>query len=760
VSVALIESGATTSTGADGSFAFGGLPAGRYSLRLSFGDDVVTVSGVDVTEGATTILREAVEWEVRFAETMTVFSAARRTERIVEAPAAVTVIGGEEIERQAAHGQLPKLLEFTPGVDVTQSGVYDYNFNTRGFNSSLNRRVAFLIDGRDVSVPLLGAQEWAAVPFPLDDVAGLEFVRGPSAALYGPNASSGVINLITRAPALSPGGMARLAMGERGTVNADFRWAGGLGDGWHAKVSGGLRRTDDFSVSRNRDVEYSVPCEVPNQPDCLIPEVVPLARDTTEVRLGGVRFDKHLSNGSVLTAEGGFAQYAGLVFQAGLGRGQVLDTHRWWARLNYKTDRWNVLAYYQPRRLKRGLNLVPGDYFSVSSWNLHSEAQGHWRFFDGRARLVAGASYRREAVDSFDSEQGSETILRAPVATNMGALFSQIDWSVDEKLELVLAGRLDDSTLHDTQFSPKGAVVYRPTRNHTLRLTYNEAFQRPNYTEYFLRVDVAPPVDLGGLNAACVPFGVDCGFGLTPVLGLGNQDLELEQIRTWELGYGGILGRRAFLSVDYYRSVAENFITPLLPQVGTPLGRINPRFGPWQPPSGLPEPVTAEIRAQLPSLSNDLDRSTIIALASFTNFGKVDTQGLDVGLNYSFVDDWRLSLSYSWFDYQIEDPPPGLDSVLLPNSPRHKWSLGLAYVTNRLDAGAFVRWVDGFRWQASGYLGDVPSYSTVDLNANFGVDEHWTVGVTVANLLDNGHWETFGGHLLGRRALGSVRIRW
>ena len=53
-----------------------------------------------------------------------------------------------------------------PGAEVTQSGIYDYNFNTRGFNSSLNRRVATLIDGRNPAVPFLGAQEWAAMtPF-------------------------------------------------------------------------------------------------------------------------------------------------------------------------------------------------------------------------------------------------------------------------------------------------------------------------------------------------------------------------------------------------------------------------------------------------------------------------------------------------------------------------------------------------------------------------------------------------------------------
>ena len=181
---------------------------------------------VTVAAGATTRIDRKLDWDLAFQETITVVSASRNEERITEAPAAITSLPLEEIEVKAATGQLPKLFEFTPGAEVTQSGVYDYNLNTRGFNSSLNRRVATLIDGRDPSVPFLGSQEWAAISFPLDDLAEAELVRGPSAALYGANASSGVINLVTKRPKDSQGGLVRLTGGELSTLNADLRWAG------------------------------------------------------------------------------------------------------------------------------------------------------------------------------------------------------------------------------------------------------------------------------------------------------------------------------------------------------------------------------------------------------------------------------------------------------------------------------------------------------------------------------------------------------
>ncbi|HLE71410.1 MAG TPA: TonB-dependent receptor plug domain-containing protein, partial [Vicinamibacteria bacterium] len=191
VSVVVNELSLTDITDANGAFTFSAVPAGAYSVTFVLGTNVVTQDQVQVTAGQSTSIEQQVDWEVGYAETVTVYGASRRIERIVEAPSAVTVVDEKEIEQDASHGQVPKLLEYTPGAEITQSGIYDFNFNTRGFNSSLNRRVATLIDGRDPSVPFLGAQEWASISFPLDDLASLELVRGPSAALYGANASSG-----------------------------------------------------------------------------------------------------------------------------------------------------------------------------------------------------------------------------------------------------------------------------------------------------------------------------------------------------------------------------------------------------------------------------------------------------------------------------------------------------------------------------------------------------------------------------------------
>ncbi len=772
VAVIVNELGLAELSQPNGAFAFTGVPAGTYSMTFTLGDKVATEDGVAVTAGQTTRVDKSVDWTVTFAETITVVSASRRAERIVEAPAAVTLVTAQEIEREASHGQVPKLLEFTPGAEVTQSGVYDYNFNTRGFNSSLNRRVATLVDGRDLSVPFLGAQEWAAVAFPLDDIASLELVRGPSAALYGANASSGVLNLVTKAPRYSEGGVFRVAAGELSTLNADLRYARALGGDWYFKVLGGLRRSGDFTISRRGTAEYTRPCRFTGDTDCLPQEVVPLnPLDDNEISFGGFRLDKYLGDNASLTFEGGTANVEGPAFQTGIGRVQLVDIERPWVRANFNTRHWNVLGYMTQRDAPRQTALGSGANLALDTERRQFEVQTNWDFADDKARIVLGGSYAEEDIDSRDSRTGRQTLIFAPVSSDKQAIFGQLDWNATEKVKFVLAGRYDESSLHDSQFSPKASIVFAANPNNTFRLTYNEAFQVPNYSEFFLQAPAAPSdprlAPLEGIF--CTPFGVNCGFGSgLRIFALGNKDLDVEEVETIEIGYSGILGGNAYLTIDYYRSDNQNFITDLIPQLGTALGRVNKNFGPYVPPAALPAPVAAVLVGTLQQalgpayalLTNNLDGTAILAAVSYANFGQVDTEGLDLGLNYYFNDRWTYSTSFSWFDFEIKQDLPGFAQLLVPNTPELKASAGIAYVGDKFDWDLSMRWVDDFRWAVGPFQGNIESYTTFDLGANYTVNDRVRVGINVANLFDDNHWESFGGDIIERRALGNIQFTW
>ncbi|HEX6862897.1 MAG TPA: TonB-dependent receptor, partial [Thermoanaerobaculia bacterium] len=669
-----------------GNFAFADVPPGSYTLTYSLLDYTDTQEAVEVTPGQTAAIDRVLDWDVSFAESITVTSVSRREERIVDAPAAVTVIPEREIEQKASTGQVPKLLEFTPGVDFAQSGLYDINFNTRGFNSSLNRRILTLIDGRDPAVPFLGSQEWAAVSFPMDELSRVELVRGPGSALYGANAFNGVLNMTTKTPRGSEGGQIRLTAGELNTRRADLRWAGGFGNDFYAKVVGGYQQSDDFTRSRNQSVEYSRFCTATGQTNCLRQEARALALDEAEVSFGGLRLDKYFGS-SVLTIEGGTAQLEGPTFLTGIGRVQVTDVSRPWTRFNFNTDHLNFLAYYDTRKAERQVALASGALLFEDSSNLHGEVQGNVGFGGGKGFLVGGLSYHEQEVDTADPS-GFQTLIKTAARNeDQQAAFAQIDYSFTDNFKAVVAGRVDESTLHDTQFSPKASLVYSFNPSHTLRLTYNQAFQVPNYSEFFLRVPAGRPIEaFAPLEAALAPLlgGRTLGLRAIPIFALGNDNLDVEEITSYELGYSAILASKVYLTIDYYQSEVENFVTDLLPGV-------NPQFTPYQPPSFLPAPVRTQI---LNTLRGGLGAANFAGLAdingqptlvlSYANAGLVDTQGVDVGFNYYITNGWVADLNYSWFDFEVKEAQLG--DQLLPNAPENKASAGLAYTGDRFGA--------------------------------------------------------------------------
>ncbi len=99
VTVIVHETRKTTLTDRSGNYSFSHVLAGSYTLVFSYGEAQITKPDVVVTGGSTTLADFESDWKLTFAESLTVYSASRRQERVVDAPAAVTVISEEQIER-------------------------------------------------------------------------------------------------------------------------------------------------------------------------------------------------------------------------------------------------------------------------------------------------------------------------------------------------------------------------------------------------------------------------------------------------------------------------------------------------------------------------------------------------------------------------------------------------------------------------------------------------------------------------------------
>ncbi|MFL2998584.1 MAG: TonB-dependent receptor domain-containing protein [Candidatus Neomarinimicrobiota bacterium] len=195
------NSGAATDS--EGNYIINELSEGDYSLTVSYMGYKTFQKSFTITNNKATILDIKMDPEAIKMETYVV-TASRRRERVEDAPAAISVISKTEIRRES-NTNLGDYLKGTKGIDFTQSGIDSYNMTARGFNSSFSSRLLTLTDGRMANVPSLRLTAYNVIPVSFEDVEQIEVVLGPSSALYGPNAHSGVLNIVTSSPLRTTG---------------------------------------------------------------------------------------------------------------------------------------------------------------------------------------------------------------------------------------------------------------------------------------------------------------------------------------------------------------------------------------------------------------------------------------------------------------------------------------------------------------------------------------------------------------------------
>lgn len=757
--VLLEELGRSELTDDTGRYAFGVVLPGSYTLVATRGKQSLRQPNVIVGTGTTSV-RTTVDWPVSVFESVLVTGATRSSARLVEAPASASVLGASDLAPHATHGQLPRVLAGAVGVELVQSGLYDFNLNSRGFNNYFNRHILTRIDGRDPSLPtFLGYVDWAALSLPLDDIDRVEFVRGPGAALYGAGAFNGVLNVTTKAPRDSVGGNLRYTVGEVGTQRVEARVASAIGRTWYVKATGGHHRSGDFTRSRVDVAEYA--------PDALPADAIAPIEDHVRLSYGSVRLDNHRTPDQQLSLEGGVAHVAGPVTVSPAGRTQGVDTLQPWFRASMGTPRWNVRASYTGNRMDGTRNLTAGSTIYVDASQFGIEGQANRQFAGARGRLIVGTEFGRQLADTADP-QGSQTAFDRKRTATFGSVFGQVEYLVAGRLNAVMSARLDASTLHSRRLSPRFAAVYRLASSQAVRVTYGRAFQPANLTDYFLYLPVAPPLDLSALEAGLKPVVGDesLGFEHIALLAVGNDRLRVEQIDSVEAGYQGVVRGRLLLNASVYRNRLKDFVTFLLPQVGTSLGRLNPTFGPYAPPPGLSAQATATVLAALQTalppplfeaLSNDAEGRPVIPLLSYGNFGAATAVGVELGATLQLPAGWSVHGAFTGFRSSVTAIP---ESPLSANTPTHQVSAGAAYARSRMTARLHYRWVSTFQWESGVYRGPVPSYGIADLNVSVRLADHVTAGADVANLFDHAHYEAFGGDLLGRRALTHLSYTW
>ena len=164
-------------------------------------------------------------------ETMVV-TANRFEQDVKDVISPITIVTKEELELSQVKS-LPEALRNLPGVQVNSVGFGQYSSVYVRGNSS--RHLLVLINGVRIGSSTAGEANFSNIP--LTGVERIEFIRGARAALYGSDAISGVINIVTNYQQGENVKEVRGGMGSHGYYEAGVNVAGGLSESTWGKVS-------------------------------------------------------------------------------------------------------------------------------------------------------------------------------------------------------------------------------------------------------------------------------------------------------------------------------------------------------------------------------------------------------------------------------------------------------------------------------------------------------------------------------------------
>lgn len=223
--------------------AFSQLSRAVFARRLALGAAAVALAAPGAAFAADQVAHQVAQLAPETAPEMVV-TATRVETSTDKIGSSVTVVTGEELERRG-RASLVDALSAVPGLSFTRAGGVGgtTQVKLRGGDSG---QTQVLIDGVQVND---GASTDAAFDFDILSASGIkrvEVLRGPQSALYGADAMTGVVNIITNR---GRGPLKAQALGEIGSFQTRRTQASvsGGGERFGAAVSGSLARSEGFS---------------------------------------------------------------------------------------------------------------------------------------------------------------------------------------------------------------------------------------------------------------------------------------------------------------------------------------------------------------------------------------------------------------------------------------------------------------------------------------------------------------------------------
>jgi outer membrane receptor for ferrienterochelin and colicins len=411
-------------------------------------------------------------------------------QKLTEAPASVTIITSEDIQRYG-YRTLADILRNVDGFYVTNDRNYSY-LGVRGYGlpGQYNSSIALSIDGHRLNDDIYdGGLIGTEFPIDVDLIDRVEVIRGPNSSLYVASAFLGVVNIITKRGRDMPSLSAAAAAASYGTYQGRVSYGNNFKNGLELLLSG------SFSESHGQGQLFFPAFDSPATNNGI---AVNADSDTyhqlfADVSWGGFTLqgvfgsrDKGIPTapfGSVfnvtdthtIDARG----YLDLRYERNLGHGWNFTSRTYYDQFN------NDGTYIYDYSASGGPSVVFNRNFAHGKW-AGEEAIFSKQLLETQ-RLSVGAEFR----ENFQQDQGNYDVkpfvqyFNDSRTSSVFSIYAQDEIHVLKNLILNLGLRYDRYSTFGGTVNPRGALIYDPWKKTTFKFLYGQSFRPPNMFELY-----------------------------------------------------------------------------------------------------------------------------------------------------------------------------------------------------------------------------------------------------------------------------------
>lgn len=398
----------------------------------------------------------------------------------LDTPAAMDVITDKDIMNSGAKNafdavnMVPGITSFSYGASGLEYGAMDSRVNIRG----LERGSLILVNG--VPMNLNGKGGLSSIP--TGSIARIEVLKGAASALYGSDAMSGVVNVITKTPT-KEGGSATIGVGNMGsqTYKINYgtpRFLIGIERGFFGKQDPSTPvRTD--SVSHPRGYEYYTARDKGN---------------SLGIFMSGKLSDKVTLNFSRFEGKSAYAQLSTESNATNRNRHSTTyayDDSKNNASLIYKDGNTTGTLFYNDRDLK-GKNRkhsLPSYTSNDSNYIARQygfDVQHEWDFRGGKDYLIAGVLGKRETYRTT-----SGPVYASPHRHSLD-LYGSYSYQINPTWSTVVGLRytdIKDPVKNQHVLTPQFQLNHRINKESSVYMNVGKAFTMPNLSDTFKTVN-------------------------------------------------------------------------------------------------------------------------------------------------------------------------------------------------------------------------------------------------------------------------------